>query len=209
MPGAPQATRAVSRRAECHEPLLLGRPWERAQAKLNHLCSSNDAGEVPGNLARSRGSWRPLHRQDGEASKSPMENSTCQLTAAKARNHSWAAQWWTDWEPVKRSLPTRPHQGRTDSVHLVAPIQTNRAADPGVALGGQALSQHAQRMAAKSGGANAATSSARDFTNATGNESLVGVESVVPPLEHCCRTSWQNRGPYGTLSLIGSRRHQL
>ena len=152
----------------------LGRPWERAQAKLNHLRSSNDAGEMPGSLARARGSWRPLDRQDGEAAKSPMDNSTCQLTAAKARNHSWAAQRWTDWERVKRSLPNSTSPGTHRQCPLVAPIQTNRAADPGVALGGQALSQHAQRVAANSGGANAATSNVRDLTNATGNESLVG-----------------------------------
>ena len=73
MPGAPPATRTVSLcHAECHAQLLLAVPWGRAQAKLNHLCSSNDAGKVPGSLARARGSWRPLDRQDGEAAKSPM-----------------------------------------------------------------------------------------------------------------------------------------
>ena len=162
----------MPRLVPCTTP--LGRSLERAQAKLNHLCSSNDAGEVPGNLTRATGSWRPLDRQDGEAAKSSMENSTCQLTAAKARNQAWVAQRWTYWERVKRSLPN-PTSARTHrQCPLVAPIQTNRAADSGGALGGQALSKHAQRTTANSGGANAATPGARDLSNASGNESFVG-----------------------------------
>ena len=73
----------MPRRVPCTTP--LGRPMGARSGPTEPPMFQQRRCEVPGNLARAPGSWRPLDRQDGDAAKSSMENTTCQLTAAKAQ----------------------------------------------------------------------------------------------------------------------------